>query len=471
MSSRRMRRALNRLDVRMEEENSFKAYLGKGDAASTVIPVDPNGNIRHGYVWARIVFPKGLQAQVIINRAVLPVHGYPVWVKKGKDGWEVEGSNIGEAAPFMQEQGLMDVAPHGSAHGFYGADPLYLFSQQLNPLGIRFGSGMTVTIEPLFYRVGNADKYFAGASLSLSSYLPVLAGGQRPVLIGLDTAANEIVVYGGGVGSFSSPPPAMPYTGANVVGLNTTSGVLSAHGIRLYYGQTVVDRTDYIVDARSWLNVNVYIGTEDPGAVGAGATWYDQSGGDGAWLHKVRNDADDDWEIIGGGGGSGVFANLNLSNLNHPTAINRSLLFNADNTYDVASFTGSARHIYSKHLNINGIEAGNVSSGVVALPNPYKSTLVINAEGGVGPDDVDTISGTLVDGDILYVRAATGQTITLKDGTGNLYLGGSDIDISDEGFVHLKYDGNLKSGWVQAAKSVGGSAVADDALFLAWSSL
>jgi hypothetical protein len=37
----------------------------------------------------------------------------------------------------------------------------------------------------------------------------------------------------------------------------------------------------------------------DPGAVGAGISWIDTSGGTGAWVHKVRNAANDGWEIVG----------------------------------------------------------------------------------------------------------------------------------------------------------------------------
>lgn len=41
----------------------------------------------------------------------------------------------------------------------------------------------------------------------------------------------------------------------------------------------------------------------DPGAVGAGISWIDTSGGTGAWVHKVRNAANDGWETVGSSGG------------------------------------------------------------------------------------------------------------------------------------------------------------------------
>lgn len=42
------------------------------------------------------------------------------------------------------------------------------------------------------------------------------------------------------------------------------------------------------------------ISDEDPGAVGAGKGWIDTSEGIGAWVLKIRNDADDDWVAVPG---------------------------------------------------------------------------------------------------------------------------------------------------------------------------
>lgn len=41
-----------------------------------------------------------------------------------------------------------------------------------------------------------------------------------------------------------------------------------------------------------------YQQSSDPGAVGAGATWTDTSGGTGNWVTKKRNAANDGWETI-----------------------------------------------------------------------------------------------------------------------------------------------------------------------------
>lgn len=46
-----------------------------------------------------------------------------------------------------------------------------------------------------------------------------------------------------------------------------------------------------------------YRQSSDPGAVGAGISWIDTSGGTGAWVHKVRNATNTGWETVGSGGG------------------------------------------------------------------------------------------------------------------------------------------------------------------------
>jgi hypothetical protein len=54
------------------------------------------------------------------------------------------------------------------------------------------------------------------------------------------------------------------------------------------------------------LHVPGYVQAEDPGTVGAGILWIDTSAGPGGWVTRVRNDANDDWESVGGGGGASM---------------------------------------------------------------------------------------------------------------------------------------------------------------------
>lgn len=50
------------------------------------------------------------------------------------------------------------------------------------------------------------------------------------------------------------------------------------------------------------LHIIGYLQVGDPGAVGAGMTWIDTSGGAGNWVIKIRNAADNGWETTSGGG-------------------------------------------------------------------------------------------------------------------------------------------------------------------------
>ena len=47
------------------------------------------------------------------------------------------------------------------------------------------------------------------------------------------------------------------------------------------------------------LHVPGYVQAGDPGAVGAGKVWIDTTGGVNAWIIKIRNAANDGWEIVG----------------------------------------------------------------------------------------------------------------------------------------------------------------------------
>jgi len=81
-----------------------------------------------------------------------------------------------------------------------------------------------------------------------------------------------------------------------------------------------------------------------------------------------------------------------------------------------------------------------ISTGAVtATPNSGNSLFVIAAESGT-TDDLDTING-LAAGEVVQLIADSGDTITLKDGTGNIDLPG-DLALKDDKIVSLWYDGS-----------------------------
>ena len=88
-----------------------------------------------------------------------------------------------------------------------------------------------------------------------------------------------------------------------------------------------------------------------------------------------------------------------------------------------------------------------ISSGAVIKSQSHH---VISAESGT-TDDLDTIDGG-TQGDVLFVRAFTGHTITLKHGTDNLYNPlEEDVDITDSSYAILVHNGTV---WIIFASGV-----------------
>ena len=88
-----------------------------------------------------------------------------------------------------------------------------------------------------------------------------------------------------------------------------------------------------------------------------------------------------------------------------------------------------------------------IATGVVTKTKSYH---FIDTESDASSDELDTINGA-TDGDILFLEAMhTDRTVILKDGTGNLELGG-DIYLTGTGqVVALIYNGTL-SKWLPIA--------------------
>ncbi len=88
-----------------------------------------------------------------------------------------------------------------------------------------------------------------------------------------------------------------------------------------------------------------------------------------------------------------------------------------------------------------------IAAGVITKTKSYH---FIDTAGDIPSDDLDTINGAS-DGDVLFLEAEhTDRTVILKDGTGNLQLGG-DIYLTGTGqVVALIYNGTL-SKWLPIA--------------------
>lgn len=86
--------------------------------------------------------------------------------------------------------------------------------------------------------------------------------------------------------------------------------------------------------------------------------------------------------------------------------------------------------------------SATISSGGATFPSGKTGVLVLVAEGGPGSDTLDTLavtgSGEVSAGDVLILRAGSGDTITIGHATGNFLLNGSAnkvLDNSDQMLV------------------------------------
>ncbi len=92
----------------------------------------------------------------------------------------------------------------------------------------------------------------------------------------------------------------------------------------------------------------------------------------------------------------------------------------------------------SGFLNVGTITTFALASGVATVNQTFCR---LQAETGT-TDDLDTISGTSA-GDIVFLRAVGGHTITIKHGTGNIYTDdGADVMINSAYYTQLISDGS-----------------------------
>jgi len=93
-----------------------------------------------------------------------------------------------------------------------------------------------------------------------------------------------------------------------------------------------------------------------------------------------------------------------------------------------------------------------ISSGVVTSTHSYHT---VDTESDASTDDLDTINGGVVAGQIIVLKAEnTARSIVAKDGTGNLKLSGDFTMDNTEDTLMLVYDG---SNWLEVTRSNNGS--------------
>jgi hypothetical protein len=111
----------------------------------------------------------------------------------------------------------------------------------------------------------------------------------------------------------------------------------------------------------------------------------------------------------------------------------------------------------------NGLEIGGyttqsavtIASGVILLKNPRVQLVRVNTEASAATDDLDTITGTGRDGQIVTLKTtANSRDVTVKHGTGNIRLVGSaDFAMLTINYrITLQFDAGANA-WVEIARS------------------
>jgi len=131
-----------------------------------------------------------------------------------------------------------------------------------------------------------------------------------------------------------------------------------------------------------------------------------------------------------------------------------------DSSCTGATLTTSDVAIQSENNNYNISKISNlnyeISSGTIA---PYSKDIRINTEASAANDDLDTItlSDSIKTGFIVLRAQNDARTVTVKNGTGNIHLAGSDFSLNNvKDRVVLEYD-NDEGNFVEISRSDNGA--------------
>ena len=148
--------------------------------------------------------------------------------------------------------GQFNTSPHAANHQYpseaeIGGDPVKTYQPAIQMLKTT-GDGLTLvcSVQPLIYLIDGTRKVFPGATVDLTSYVPVTSGQSKRVLIYLDKETNNLAVESGTAVSGAIP---IPYPVAPV------NAIPSCY-VKLTNGQTAVTTATHIEDARGFLTGN-----------------------------------------------------------------------------------------------------------------------------------------------------------------------------------------------------------------------
>jgi hypothetical protein len=222
-----------------------------GDGQGNLHVVNPDGSRANGMVWARVA---GLGICSVRCRKVATQYALPVIVDYGIDRiLEVIEENGVEATDFSGNRG-MSVGPH--SHDLLGPNPDIVQGLRFMPLLVTPTNppSLSVYVWPYHYTYGGAHKYWPGGSYDLTALVPAASSQQKIVIMCLNPATNtQTHVAGSDITPLLPGGSGIPFTGADIAAIDATAYEREA-AVRLYAGQTTIERGDLIADLRNYIS-------------------------------------------------------------------------------------------------------------------------------------------------------------------------------------------------------------------------
>ena len=127
-------------------------------------------------------------------------------------------------------------------------------------------------------------------------------------------------------------------------------------------------------------------------------------------------------------------ANSKISGLtNLGTIVNDDefvVIDDTDSTTKKVSGTNLYAYIVGDFLNLQGSSTVTITAGGEITPD--RSYVIVQAAGGPGADNLDTITVSPTVNSILIITAGAGETITVRHGQDNIFLDGAANKVLDD---------------------------------------
>jgi hypothetical protein len=455
MSIKELRRVFGRASAKAWNDSLIPATLGKAEGSGQyTLEVDG----KHP-AWNYVTLSDRTIAQAInVSAGRLP--RMPVWLDRDPAGvLYVVGVNLTQALQFLGDQApSMGVGQHSHEIGFGYDDPVS--TRRISVGLVQVSSGMTVYVRPFLYEYNGVVYAFSGGFLDLTAEIPASASTKVMCIVWFDPVTQVLGATSGDEVSVLSL-----FTLTDVAAVPLSGDVYPLRGVTLREGQTAITEEKDFVDARLWLGrqwntirADFLLKAATILTLSGGAVTTTQgqhilaaetgttddldtiNGLAAGQFYLVRADAGDtitvkhgtgnielngeaDFALSGnkclllfspdgatavdvgiGGGGGG--ASTALDNLNDPTAINQSLLFDSDALYSIGSSSARALEGWIQTVlgdvfvrRVTNSSGGSVSLGTAGYldsNNEFKTTTTASLQanwcivysGGVNGADI-----------------------------------------------------------------------------------